>query len=979
MNALLSVRKISAASILAFFVWTNSSNARVLAQGTETGIDHSRSAKPAWLEGTGKDLRVKLSGSLRDETGAPAKNCKLTATLKTQFARRNLTALIKGNLFQVWIPVAADHWYTVHLDATSADGRRSGSKQISNFQLREAAIDGIELIVKPPERFVDVAVVEQGSRVRDAHVVADVTGERYSAKTDGNGIARFSLMNRDKLSALTAWTDDFKIGGYGFNRKPPRDPSGAKFTLELEKCRPQVIRIINEENKTSVSDLRFALTVMTGPPDYQYFLGSPGRELSTNAKGEAVCKWFPNWKTHASYVEIQDPQWAQMGTEKAVDGAILVKVKRSRFNARKRVTGHISSAQRNLAGFLVELYSFQGEEEHRSDMLYAFTDEQGAFTADVLPGATYCVFVMDARYVSNIIDLIPYDPATKKVEPPSLTVSEGRPVEILVNSGPAKVPVPYQSVYLTTHHEFSWSQNGMTRHGRAGRAWNVMTDERGIARSFALAGTKIEAAIFNPEWRCQVSADVNMDGVTRLELHRNVDVARKVRGRLVAPSDVAANLSEALLEIGSVDGETEERFTAKADEKGEFSFESKAVRLGIYAHTKDSKAAGVTFVEDFDQLCELKLQPTGEFHGRLLGTQDRPLNGRAVRSEVYVAKRLNVPLAFSSSFLAATFTSRTDENGNYSFSGLPCGIRISLTTDSVDGSEERKYLEEVSLVPHESRPPMVTKLWHPNRKVTFGERYDTTLRDCRLSNFGAMVILFRPAGEMKQFVDTNFMNHQTTRDVGAFMQIQALLAGESEAEIAKIAQAKNWPLPKPGKVVAIAMDPAGREVGRIEITAKDPAARKLAADFIRRYAPAASDAQHKWDEAFATARKSGRRVWVRVSQRYCGPCFSLARWLDDQKELLEQDYAYLKIDNVRDIHGKDVAERLGAKEGDGVPFFAIFDSDGTMRINSDDPVAGNIGCPSGVEGKRHLRKMLLTTRKRLTEQQIDQIVKTLSD
>ena len=73
--------------------------------------------------------------------------------------------------------------------------------------------------------------------------------------------------------------------------------------------------------------------------------------------------------------------------------------------------------------------------------------------------------------------------------------------------------------------------------------------------------------------------------------------------------------------------------------------------------------------------------------------------------------------------------------------------------------------------------------------------------------------------------------------------------------------------------------------------------------------------EKKWDEAFATARQTHRKVWVRVCERYCGPCFMLTRWLDDHKEMLERDYVLLKIDDWGDLHGKEVAKRLGGEPG----------------------------------------------------------------
>jgi hypothetical protein len=242
-----------------------------------------------------------------------------------------------------------------------------------------------------------------------------------------------------------------------------------------------------------------------------------------------------------------------------------------------------------------------------------------------------------------------------------------------------------------------------------------------------------------------------------------------------------------------------------------------------------------------------------------------------------------------------------------------------------------------------------------------------------------MVILMRPSDDTRRFVDANFMDYQTTTEIMSFMQIQGEVGDQPPGpDVAEFARSKNWPLPGNGRILAIAIDPAGRELGRIEIDAKDPAGAKLASDFVRKHAPVQVDAKEKWDEAFAAARRSGRKVWVRISQRYCRPCFLLSRWLDDQKKSLDEEYVFLKIDDVRDLHGNEVAERLERGEGQGVPFHAIFDSNGKILITSAGPL-GNIGHPSGVEGKKHLRKMLLETREKLTEKQIDEIVATLDD
>jgi hypothetical protein len=969
---------MSRIAIAALIVTAPPFDARALGQVAGPQVSKTHVAKPAWLDATGKQLRIKLAGALRDERGAPANDCKLTVTFRTEFTRIDLPVAIKGNQFQVWVPVG-DSEFHLDLNAASAGGRRLARETLSAFQLREAAIDGLELTIKPSERFVDVTVMDKSSPVRDASVVAEVGGVLLTSKTDGSGVARFALMKRDQLSQLSAWTDDFRVGGYAFHRDPPRDPWGSKFTVELDKCRPQVIRIINDENKSPIPDLRFLLMVGTGRPNYQFLGETPAREMKTDGRGEAVYRWFPDWKTQGSYVELPDPRWVKAAHPEISNGALVVRLKKSRFEARKPVMGRVESADNNVAGLFVEMWSFQGEEEQTSDVRYAFTDAQGRFKADYLPGSTYCIFVNDARYVSNIIDVMPYDPVTAKMNTPSLTLSEGRPVEVAVTSGPTKAPVAYQWVQLETPHEYSWKEKGRTRNGGGGRRWWVTTDAQGKARTFALPGAKVEGSLYTPDWRLQKSADVKDDGVTRLDFHREVAAARKVKGRLRLPGDVAAELKDAVVEIGAIDGETHERLTRKANKKGEFSFESKASRIGLYARTKDSKAAAVAVVEHLDRPLELTLQATGEFRGKLLGKGNQPLKGHTVRAAIRVGKS-DFSKAMPTSFQAAVVEATTNGEGNYSFSGLPCETTIMLFANSLDRSRGETLLDEFYITPHESRPRMVSRLGRPEREPTtsFAERYRATLRDCRLSNYGPMVILFQPSEDAKKFVDANFMDYEANKDVMAFMQIKGPLAGKSAAEISELAHSNNWPLPDKGKVVALAMDPQGRELGRIEIEVKDPAAPKRAADFIRQHASAPADARHKWDEAFALARQSGRKVWVRISQRYCGPCFMLTRWLDDQKKLLEQDYVFLKIDDVRDLHGEEVAERLNRGEGQGVPFHAIFDASGKMLITSESPL-GNIGHPGGYEGKRHLRKMLLATRSKLTDRQVDELVNSLGD
>jgi hypothetical protein len=699
--------------------------------------------------------------------------------------------------------------------------------------------------------------------------------------------------------------------------------------------------------------------------------------MKSDKNGESVFRRFPDWKKQGSQIELLDSHWVKDSKPEMIDGVLVVKLRKSRFDQRKHIVGSVKSTDGNLAGFLVDIQSFAGEEKNHSDMFFAFTDEHGRFEADYLPGASYCLHVNDAQLVSNIIDLTPYEPSSEKVCNPVLEISKGQAVEIVATMGPDRKPIAYQYINLSTPHEYNFREDGEIQLGMGGRQWGVTTDVHGRATTVALPG-KLEGSIHSSEWSTQQSVKVKTEGVTRLEFHRQVAGKRKLAGRLISEGGVR-DFKDTVIEIGSIDGESHERLTLKADQEGKFEFESAATRIGFYARTKDEKAAAVAILDRFEGHIELRLQSTGEYCGQLLGKEYRPLKDHTVRVSLSVSGKEDYSKPQMTSFHAATFETKTDEEGKYTLRGLPREVKLNLSCASLDDSAQNKYLDEFYLVPQDKRPLAVSRLWRPEKKISFTERYEMNLRDCRLAHFHAMIILYRPSKDADRFVHENFIEYQKNKDVSRYMQLLGPIDEEpANAEVAEFARAKGLPTPEKGKVFACALDPSGKELGRIEFDWKLPDAAESAARFIREHAPPTEDAIKKWDEAFATAKQTHRKVWVRISQRYCGPCFRLTRWLDDHKEILEQDYMFLKIDNCRDLHGVEVADRLTGGEHFGVPFSVIFDSDEKKLIDGDSAV-GNIGFPSGYEGKKHLRKMLTETRQKMTDKQIDELVESLED
>src|SRR5439155_16915678 len=125
------------------------------------------------------------------------------------------------------------------------------------------------------------------------------------------------------------------------------------------------------------------------------------------------------------------------------------------------------------------------------------------------------------------------------------------------------------------------------------------------------------------------------------------------------------------------------------------------------------------------------------------------------------------------------------------------------------------------------------------------------------------------------------------------------------------------------------------------------------------------DARQLLTEAQKEAKATGRRLWIVLSGPRCGPCFRLARWMEDQHALLAKDYVVVKLLKGLDKGAWEAGKELKQPAGAGIPWMGITEPDGTLLITSDGPL-GNTGFPTGFEDLRHLRNMLRQTARWLT-------------
>jgi hypothetical protein len=548
-------------------------------------------------------------------------------------------------------------------------------------------MDGVQLQLQQTQRTVKVAVVHGDQAVPGASVRATLEGgSSVTVHADSQGVASVPLMNEDRIHQLTAWTDDFRFGGYSFPTDPPRDPAGTEFQVELDQCRKQKMRLIDQATKEPLTNLKFHLTIGTGPPDYQF----PGKlpqdnVLTTDESGEATCRWFPDWSDHYSYVRVQDTYTVDSYESELLDEVLVYSVRMANRTPRQTVRGIVRADEGHAAGFLVQMRSFQSELPGYSDLLYAFTQPDGTFTVECFPDSTYCAYVNDVRYVTRIVDGIPApkDADVNKWQP-QLDLLEGRPVQVVVVGGPDQKPIPFQQIQLSTEHRMPWIEDGQQRYGRSGRRWGVTTNRLGRTFTYALPDTEVTGAIYNARWRMERSVNVKAEGITRLTFHRPHLEPRSIVGKIELPEGRRLKFDGIKVQAGALDGETEWEAEIPVRSDGTFEIQTTATRFGLYARASGGELAGVLVAGDEVDQVTLPLKPATGRLGRLVTPDQQPIAHQKVNGVVEIGAgidgfRVRQPRAFRPTVESVT----TDGNGRFEMAGIPGDKQLQITVRTV--------------------------------------------------------------------------------------------------------------------------------------------------------------------------------------------------------------------------------------------------------------------------------------------------------
>lgn len=98
--------------------------------------------------------------------------------------------------------------------------------------------------------------------------------------------------------------------------------------------------------------------------------------------------------------------------------------------------------------------------------------------------------------------------------------------------------------------------------------------------------------------------------------------------------------------------------------------------------------------------------------------------------------------------------------------------------------------------------------------------------------------------------------------------------------------------------------------------------------------------------------------------------------LKDVSPLLTKEFIPLMLDHDRAIGAQDIQKRYTKPQG--LPWFAFIDGNGQAVITSTGE-KGNVGYPWEPHEIAHFKVMLQKAKNRLTDAEIDYLIKTLED
>ena len=919
-----------------------------------------------WLITDKDQIKFKIRVDVFLPDGQPAQ--EFSVQLQSMNRRVNSAVNIESNQVTAILPLL-QYGLPPEMVIATDDGRFQKNVVFPSHEMRKLGAEGMKVTLDSIRMITIRVVDEQKSPVADANVMCG-----KSSKTDANGIVSIPVAAGTTPPNVYVIAPDGRAGCLKMFLLATDEANASEFEVVLQKGVLQTIKIV-DENGNPVPDLLVTPQPMdrtvTAVPEHGY-------PVVADNHGEAKLTWLPTPPGVRAFISVSSNDW-QVVNEQRTDDLWKVNIKPL---PRQRIAGTVKIPAGIEGGFLVQLTSFDHPTPRRADQVFARTDEQGTFSANVLPGATYCVYGVDSEWSSSFWDgVIVEEDGT--INRPELTISRGLPVQITATAGPEKLPMTNTAIDISRKHAFQGNEGG----GISGPSWIVTTDQKGVATVFASPG-ELEASIYSPDYNDSKKLVVTEGGKNEIRFHRKSVETQSVSGKLIRPENSDILLSGAQVFLETSDGKTQMSRSTQTTEDGEFELRSMGERFAIFVLTADKKASGQAFC-DMEEAKSLRipLTETAPYRGRLLDESDKPIANCTVTLLVTLTDPLAEDLRFFQSAKTMTqLVTTTKPNGVFVFDTTPVEIPFVLRLDDPRITDDNiRYLGKRILLPDDSRPPETFRVGYvpptANSKsiMNLDERLDKLFFYCKAIHSNVLIVVPGSSERATDFVSGGVFDSEKDKSILWYLPLVMSQESLRRDDVQQSFADRNWSVPDQDNVVMIALDANGVELGRLNINTDSQTANENAQTFVEKHRGETYDAKQKMDAAMKLAKESGRKILVTTGHSRCGPCVQLAGWMNIQRELLEKDYVLLKIDSARDENGIEISNKITRGKNHGVPFFAILDHDSSIIVDSAGPL-GNIGFPGGsYEGQYHFRKMLNQTASSLTESEIETLITSLDE
>lgn len=954
---------------------------------TETRQSPARYDFPEAFDQIDGGVLAILRGEVFLPDGSPCNNFKI----KCLYSDRKIT--YHENRFQIR---EGNSYPGIEFFVCSNDQRYVKRLRIDAGQTREMARSGLRVMLEPSiVKQVPVTVTRKGQPVAGAHV----SYGPHRFVTDQNGEVSIAMIQQDPQNhSLFAWTDDHLVGGSdqidGERGAARWGEDGAQ--ISLVPCETLTVKVVDKQGQP-VADYSLATTLHQGLWAFQIPLNEI-EPMVTDKNGIATTDWCPTWETRTCHLtgdESANSKHPRVGINETVypmaflstalghDTNLTFEV--ARPPARTRIHGNLDMVAPSKAGFLIEFYSFQGPNEGVSERTFARTDEEGHIVADVLPGITYDVHLLDQRWTTpEGWQGVLVDSKTDTVTPLNLNAKPGVPVEIRLTEGANRRPLIRDVVLnCSSPHSYTFQVDGKEQSAIGGRRWSQVPDESGVVRTLASSG-KLKIYLRSPNWLEEFEFLVEEGTENIFQLHNPDADQLTFSGRLTVP-DNGPEFTD-LHWVAYRNSAREQRALEGSFQRdGSFQFEATCTSALIAVHSSDRAWAGFAFLEGGRE-AEIVLQPAPQYHGQLVDPQGNPIANHQLQlkpqyPEYHEGKATKLSRIVR--IKTETRNATTDDNGYFHFENLAPGFgyrmyEVDVTKGRMNSRVDYgRYLGERYFAPGENRPPQLIQLGTTPSQRSLSDRIKSGVQHCRRMDMNLLVLSYQSASDTDA-VAKQLQDDDANRAIYSYLP---LVLSHNTDQLPADAQAAfqhhNWPLPTPGQVFLAILDGQGNELYRQSVSVDDGDAIREMQRVFEQLKPPVQNAREKLDKALAEAKASNRKVWVTHSQTRCNPCFLLARWIEEHRETLEKDYVMVKFDDCRDEDGISVCRSvIGEREMVGVPAFFILDETGNEIGGSIGPM-GNFGYPNSYEGVSHLRQMLETTGTRITAEERQEMTKPL--